>query len=661
MGKGLGLQESKETSETIDAGVAKKGEQSLYKQFRLLVSEMKYKEFVLDKFQEDAIAAVNNNHSVVVSAATGTGKTLIADYIIEKFIKEGKKVVYTAPIKALSNQKYRDFKEAYGDKVGILTGDVVINEHAPVLVMTTEVYRNMLLDYSIMKDLTYVIFDEIHFMNDRERGTVWEESIIFSPKTVRFLCLSATIPNAEKFAAWIESIKEHRVEVVWHKNRPVPLQKMIFFADDKKIIPIEEYRRPRKKQEKFKGKKKKSDSFLYLIDILREKQQMPAIFFSFSRKDCEEKAQRVAREHQFTSETQRGEIAALFSEIVSPQLRNLKSITEVYKHALRGVGIHHAGLLPKAKEFIEILFGKHLLSILFATETFAVGINMPARAVVFHSLRKYDGQGFRYLTSKEFHQVSGRAGRRGIDKIGYVYIIMEDFFYETEKVQEICLADSEDVVSQFRLSPNTVLNLINHYSEDEIETVLKSNFGYFMAKKSSEKQVRIMASYNNIKKRLIKYGYLIKDVLTAKGQFATRIYANEMLITELLFTGAFHKLNPVDINVLIGGVVYEPRRNDWFDVIRKNNIGVDMDDPIINKELPIQNIRKVDDVVRSWCSGCKFDALTKKCNLQEGDIVRFFRQIIDRLQQVKKAEPLLHDKFVECVRLIDRDVVQIEL
>ena len=182
-----------------------------------------------------------------------------------------------------------------------------------------------------------------------------------------------------------------------------------------------------------------------------------------------------------------------------------------------------------------------------------------------------------------------------------------------------------------------------------------------MAKKSSEKQVRIMASYNNIKKRLIKYGYLIKDVLTAKGQFATRIYANEMLITELLFTGAFHKLNPVDINVLIGGVVYEPRRNDWFDVIRKNNIGVDMDDPIINKELPIQNIRKVDDVVRSWCSGCKFDALTKKCNLQEGDIVRFFRQIIDRLQQVKKAEPLLHDKFVECVRLIDRDVVQIEL
>ena len=154
---------------------------------------MNYKKYVLDKFQEKAIESINNNHSVVVSAATGTGKTLIADYIIYKCVKSRKKVIYTAPIKALSNQKYRDFKEEYGDKVGILTGDVVINDKAPILIMTTEIYRNMLVEHSVMTDLSYVIFDEIHFMNDRERGTVWEESIIFSPPEVRFLCLSMVL------------------------------------------------------------------------------------------------------------------------------------------------------------------------------------------------------------------------------------------------------------------------------------------------------------------------------------------------------------------------------------------------------------------------------------------------------------------------------------
>ncbi|MBR9702956.1 DEAD/DEAH box helicase, partial [Candidatus Woesearchaeota archaeon] len=190
---------------------------------------MEFKGFTLDDFQEEAVKAIEDNQSVVVSAATGTGKTLIADYVIHKHIHDAK-IIYTAPIKALSNQKYKDFKTDYGaEKVGIMTGDVVHNPTAPILVMTTEIYRNMLLSKDqLVNDVSYVIFDEIHYMNDPERGTVWEESVIFSPKHIRFLCLSATIPNADEFARWIQTIKEHTVAVVHHAERAVPLTHMVF-------------------------------------------------------------------------------------------------------------------------------------------------------------------------------------------------------------------------------------------------------------------------------------------------------------------------------------------------------------------------------------------------------------------------------------------------
>ena len=191
---------------------------------------MKFKNFILDPFQVDAVKSVDKGNSVVVSAATGTGKTLIADYIIDKFLKKNKRIIYTAPIKALSGQKYRDFKEEYGEhNIGIMTGDVVINPDAPVLIMTTEIYRNMLLSKDeIIDHVKYVVFDEIHFMNDIERGTIWEESIIFSPEHIRFLCLSATIPNAKEFATWIQHIKKHKVDVVKYDKRAVPLKHHVY-------------------------------------------------------------------------------------------------------------------------------------------------------------------------------------------------------------------------------------------------------------------------------------------------------------------------------------------------------------------------------------------------------------------------------------------------
>ena len=219
---------------------------------------MEYKGLILDKFQEDSIKSIDSNHSVVVSAPTGSGKTLIADYIINKYIGKGIRVIYTAPIKALSNQKYKEFTADYGkDKVGLLTGDIVINPTAPVLIMTTEIYRNMALtDDDMINKVSYVVFDEIHFINDIERGYVWEESIIFSKEHVRFLCLSATIPNAKEFASWIHSIKGHKVDTIMYDKRPVPLHKHFYDSElgvctleeirEVKDIPSHNYRRGRR-------------------------------------------------------------------------------------------------------------------------------------------------------------------------------------------------------------------------------------------------------------------------------------------------------------------------------------------------------------------------------------------------------------------------------
>jgi len=281
--------------------------------------EIKFKEFILDPFQVEAVESIEKNNSVVVSAATGTGKTLIADYAVNKFRTLNKRVVYTAPIKALSNQKYRDFKKEYGEEnVGIMTGDVVINPTAHLVIMTTEIYRNMLLTNDpIINTISYVIFDEIHFMSDIERGTIWEESIIFSPNTIRFLCLSATIPNAKYFAAWISNIKKHTVDVVSYTKRAVPLNHFLFDVDHG-VISMDEarkleqnnqlpdfYKVMRRRRQKQKSKEKPKIPYHYeLVHILKEEEKLPCIFFVFSRRGCEEKAAELATKEDFLDKDQ---------------------------------------------------------------------------------------------------------------------------------------------------------------------------------------------------------------------------------------------------------------------------------------------------------------------------------------------------------------------
>ncbi|PIN68580.1 hypothetical protein COV93_08960 [Candidatus Woesearchaeota archaeon CG11_big_fil_rev_8_21_14_0_20_43_8] len=637
--------------------------------------ETKYKGFILDPFQVESVECIEKNHSVVVSAATGTGKTLVADYIIDKAIKAGKRVIYTAPIKALSNQKFRDFRKEYGDRVGLLTGDISINERAPILVMTTEIYRNMLMSRdATLEELSYVVFDEIHFINDIERGTVWEESIIFSPPYVRFLCLSATIPNAKQFAQWIQSIQGHTVDVVIYDKRAVPLKHYGYEHDIglfeierlpeiKELLSYPSYDRamPHRRNKRFK-ENPTAASHLDIIDEIRDG-KMPCIFFVFSRKACYQKAQEASQRFDFTTKQEKEEIISRFNKIVPPEVRSMDSARAIKRYLTKGIGVHNAGVLPNLKEIVEVLFNDGLIKILYATETFAVGINMPAKTVCFNSLEKYDGISFRYLHSKEYFQMAGRAGRRGIDKEGNVIILIDKSHMDLNKVINLCGKDIEPIISQFRVSYNTVLNLKKHYPEKTIEKLLKSNFGYFVMK-TSKKQVRIMATYQNMVRKLKQEGYLKDGFLTEKGEFATYIYTNELLISELMFTGVFKELSIREINILVGSIAYEPRGADRFRINHQvgqimNKINKNM---IIRKGVSIMNIKRVYHLFDRWSKGCEFEELLDLCSIDEGNIIRLFRHAIDILKQIRKAttDQQMGEKLTECIGALDRDIVEVK-
>ena len=454
---------------------------------------MLYKGLQLDRFQEEAIAAINRDTSVIVTAPTGAGKTVIAEYAVEKCLKENRRVIYTAPIKALSNQKYRDFYAEYGEKIGIVTGDVVLNPYAQVLLMTTEIFRNTIFDdIERLQDVSYVIFDEIHYINDIERGTVWEESLIFAPQHIKFVCLSATIPNIDPFAEWIQSVRDIDIEIVEELKRPVPLKHYLYFKDYG-IGYVTHISRLRQRSQ-HDMRKRKSDPFedkkppeipddlveTRLIPHLRREKQLPCLYFCFSRRGCEENANSLVfgSKLQLLNKKQTAQILKQFDELcLQFDIAEEKKITEFRKLVSCGIAYHHAGMLPTLKEVVERLFTSGLIQLLFTTETFAVGINMPACSVVFDGLEKFDGIGFRHLKTREYHQMSGRAGRRGIDTIGYVYAQIIPAYADTSEIQEVVSHKIEPIESQFNLSYSSILNLYQKYGDDiyDVYTMSLSN------------------------------------------------------------------------------------------------------------------------------------------------------------------------------------------
>lgn len=445
--------------------------------------------FELDDFQKEACEVIDNGESVVVCAPTGAGKTVIAQHAIHRALEQGCRIFYTTPLKALSNQKFYDFGEKYGyDKVGLLTGDTSINRGAQVVIMTTEVFRNMLYGTNFgavadnLKDVRYVVLDEVHYMNDEQRGTVWEESIIYCPTNIQIIALSATVANCDELTNWINTVHS-KTKLVNTDFRPVPLRFYYFDSSQPfKLLPLltpegklNKKIRPERPQWA-KGKDKRKKTYVkQIIQNLADANMLPAIYFTFSRKKCDEQMEKCAG-LGLNTKAEQEEIKAFIDEFIAenPHLYGNKHI----EYLIQGVASHHAGLLPAWKNLVEKLFQKGLIKVVFATETLAAGINMPARSTVISATSKRTDSGHRMLTANEFLQMSGRAGRRGMDEVGYVTIVGTSF-QTPEEVAELVLSGSNPLESRFSPSYSMVLNLLQRFTLEESKELILKSFGYY--------------------------------------------------------------------------------------------------------------------------------------------------------------------------------------
>ncbi|KAL9604376.1 MAG: hypothetical protein Q9219_000564 [cf. Caloplaca sp. 3 TL-2023] len=531
--------------------------------------------FELDVFQKEAVYHLENGDSVFVAAHTSAGKTVVAEYAIALAAKHMTKAVYTSPIKALSNQKFRDFRQEFDD-VGILTGDVQINPEASCLIMTTEILRSMLYrGADLLRDVEFVIFDEVHYVNDLERGVVWEEVIIMLPDHVTLILLSATVPNTYEFASWVGRTKKKNIYVISTPKRPVPLEH--FLWADKAIYKIVDANKkfldpgwkeanaamsgrdnskgigpadsagasrggtvaargrgnpasrgniPRGSgqrgggQQRGRGQPQRAvgniartgrgggrttaaqdrNVWVHLVQHLRKKELLPACIFVFSKKRCEENADALSN-LDFCTASEKSAIHMTIERSIArlkPEDRILPQIRRLRELLSRGVAVHHGGLLPIVKEIVEILFARTLVKVLFATETFAMGLNLPTRTVVFSGFRKHDGRAFRELLPGEYTQMAGRAGRRGLDPVGSVIIVSQgsDEAPPAATLKQMILGDPTKLRSQFRLTYNMILNLLR-VEALKIEEMIKRSFSENATQAllpQQEKQVKLSES-----------------------------------------------------------------------------------------------------------------------------------------------------------------------
>ena len=631
-------------------------------------------DFEYDPFQQESMKHIDANHSLVVSAPTGAGKTVIAEYVIDKCMKEGSGAIYTAPIKALSNQKYRDFCERYGaENVGIITGDVSINAYAPIVIMTTEIFRNALFDEKErFKEQNWVIFDEIHYIDDFERGTVWEESLMFFPAHMRMLCLSATIPNLTEFVSWISHVHNYPVQKVLEDHRPVPLQHA--FQCRNYIGPSWKYLK-QAVDEGFRNRKavaSPKSTPEYLIQHIKDKNHLPCIYFVFARRRCEELAQNISS-IQFLTEEEQTKILEMYDRSLHKyNIEKERSAIKMRQLVAKGIAYHHAGMLPSLKDVIERLFNSRLIKMIFTTETFALGINMPARAVVFDELRKFYGVRFDNLRTRDYYQMAGRAGRRGLDDKGFVYSRIDPFRMRIGGVRRIIESDSEPVFSQFNSSYATLMHLYEKYQE-KLYDIYVSSFHFFQSNKRERK-----SATNELKDKvsmLKDMGYISEHKLTPKGTFAASMYGYELMLGELFEMGVMEKLDEIELNIVLGSLIFEPRKRqicpdltpstrDLKKMIRNVTRKVNRAERNIGIESPVsQGYFHLSHVIEMWTRGESFENICEMSEIDEGEIVRNIRMVIQLLRLLINSPymtPQFKEKARSCVQLINRDAVDAE-
>ena len=549
--------------------------------------------FGLDDFQLDALDALDAGVNVLVSAPTGSGKTIVANYATGQALEREQRAFYTTPLKALSNQKYHELCDLYGTaQVGLLTGDTSINRSAPVVVMTTEVLRNMLLTESEhLKDLGLVVLDEVHYLQDPFRGGVWEEVLILTPKAVRFVALSATIGNAEFLGEWFRAVRgdtrvivesarpiklHHHVAVVPRASGRVEILDLldgVRLSDSaRRIDNLMKSSRHLRPGPKWHGPRSSAPPPPFRAprrsDLLRaaaEEDLLPIIVFIFSRSACDDAVQQCRRDGLlFTTPDERRLIEQLAEDRVKDfSADDLVALEfDQFLDALRrGLAAHHAGMVPAFREIVEKCFEENLLAVVFATETLALGVNMPARSVALERFTKYSDSGRQFLSSGEFAQMTGRAGRRGLDVEGHALICFTADL-ALHDVARVALAPPSELHSSFRPTYNLTANLMNHVELDTAIEIVRQSFAQFETDRRPRGSRRPLSDQLLARHHVLEeLGYAEGWKLTEQGHLLRSIYHEcDLLIAESLNLGVFDDLEPAQFAGLLSTFVYEAKR-----------------------------------------------------------------------------------------------------
>ena len=650
--------------------------------------------YPLDRFQLDALDLLDQGQSVLVSAPTGSGKTVVAEYAVHLALEEGAKVFYTTPIKALSNQKYGDLRRRYGaDRVGLLTGDNSINGQAPIVVMTTEVLRNMIhAEPGRLADLRYVILDEVHFLQDPYRGGVWEEVILGASLNVTLVCLSATVANADQLAAWISEVRG-ATGVVIEQHRPVELKNLFVVGDRSAerlhLLPTFVDGRPNPEAVRLDGMLARpgtarrgangsraalaSDSSqararsarpqLYrprrveVVERLAGEHLLPAIYFVFSRAGCDESVRHCLDEGlKLTTTEERQRIRAIVESYVDPLTDEDLSVLgySTYSAGLEaGVAAHHAGMVPPFREAVEACFAEALVKVVFATETLALGINMPARTVVIEEVTKFGGRGHQELTPGEYTQLTGRAGRRGIDEVGYAAVLCSPF-HSFGDVARIAGGRPRALTSSFRPTYNLAVNLVRRHTRETAYTLVSSSFAQFLSEEDLVGELEAVLAV------LERRGYIDHWKVTEAGARLAGLYHEaDLLIAEALESGQLDGLDPASLAAVASGFCYEARRErdapfpaPDAKVARRLEAIEDLSEALSDEErhmrLPLT--RGVDAgfaaLIYDWAKGRDLRQVLQPSGgtgrrgrqaapfMSGGDFVRNIKQVIDLLRQV---------------------------
>ncbi len=692
---------------------------------------MKFHDLELDAFQADAIAALEDGKSVLVCAPTGTGKTIIADWLVERALTKKRAVIYTAPIKALSNQKFRDWTRAHGDDaVGLLTGDLVIRRDAACRVMTTEILRNMLLsdEPGQFADLDAVIIDEIHFLDDRERGTVWEELLIYLPKTVQILGLSATLSNANQFAEWMSEVRQTPMVVIRQDKRTVPLDFWVYSRDTGMLRPKAfdaEHQRWLKKQG---GKPERggrgrprgpTTSHADVVHACWEANGLPCLYFVFSRKLTEQNGRALTERLEGVSLLEPEQVNAVRAILERIDKENPQLIDDDLRRALlAGVAWHHAGCHVQVKALVEDLYERRLVRVLYCTSTFALGINMPARTVIFDGLKKFDGISMRPLTTREFLQKAGRAGRRGMDTEGHVVIRVDHGEWDdlSEALPRLLQGQPEPVRSSFSLSFNSVVNLLSRNPLERVREIVERSFLSFArqaeakrlgedaerlrvqlealgevrkgAHKQHEKDIhKLERRAEDVENRswlefesrihfLVNIGYLQPDLaFNAGAKVLTHIQMEEIFVTELILSGMLEDLEGPTLFGLLCAVNKEFGRNVRVRArLQGQALGAARDANKIRMSKPVVESERMTGFPVTWCPEMiPFGAMWAEgrsfndCLLfidsetdMSGDLVGAFRRakdLIGQLKDVYKEDEGKQAMLAALLRAVSRDEV----